>query len=121
MAPAGSVRMTARCTQPDDRPSTRTAGSRKVRIADIVVPELYECAKICVAKKRTADAIYYSGISVDQLRWFLHRFDYPEAVTSFVDEHRADFDHLMFDVGIDYRSGPDGTLEYPKTGYYSTL
>lgn len=92
-----------------------------VRLADIVIPELFECSKICVAKKRSADAIYYSGISVDQLRWFLHRFDYPEAVTSFVDQHRAGFDHLMFDVGIDYRSRPDGSLEYPKTGYYSTL
>ncbi|MCX4243639.1 hypothetical protein [Paraliomyxa miuraensis] len=92
-----------------------------VRVADIVLPELYECAKICVAKKRSADAIYYSGISIDQLRWFLHRFEYPHAVTSFVDRHRADFEHLMFDVGIDYRSRPDGSLEYPKTGYYSTL
>ncbi|MEM7155565.1 MAG: hypothetical protein AAF799_22135 [Myxococcota bacterium] len=92
-----------------------------VRLADIVLPELYECMKICVAKKRYADAIYYSGISIDQLRWFLHRFEYPDAVRSFVDEHHADFAHLLFDVGIDYRSGPDGRLEYPKTGYYSTL
>ncbi len=92
-----------------------------VRLADIVLPELYECAKICVAKKRSADAIYYSGISVDQLRWFLHRFEYPHAVSSFVDQHRGELAHLMFDVGIDYRSRPDGSLEYPKTGYYSTL
>ena len=38
-----------------------------VRLADIIMPELFECTKICVAKKRIADAIYYSGITVDQL------------------------------------------------------
>jgi hypothetical protein len=91
------------------------------RIADIVMPELFECTKICVAKKRFADAIYYSGITVDQLLWFFRRFDYPEALAAFVEARREDFEHLLFDVGIDYCAGPDGRLVYPKTSYYSTL
>ncbi|PRP97511.1 hypothetical protein ENSA5_33470 [Enhygromyxa salina] len=93
----------------------------RTRLADIVMPELFECEKICVAKKRFADAIYYSGITVDQLLWFFDRFAYPAALRTFVARHREDFEHLMFDVGIDYLSGPDGQLVYPKTGYYSTL
>jgi hypothetical protein len=92
-----------------------------VRLADIIMPELFECTKICVAKKRFADAIYYSGITVDQLLWFFRRFEYPEAITAFVEQQRDDLEHLLFDVGIDYCSGPDGRLIYPKTGYYSTL
>jgi hypothetical protein len=94
---------------------------RTVRLADIIMPELFECTKICVAKKRFADAIYYSGITVDQLLWFFRRFEYPDGISAFVEQRREDFEHLLFDVGIDYLSGPDGRLIYPKTGYYSTL
>ena len=36
-------------------------------------------------------------------------------------QRREDFEHLLFDVGIDYLSGPDGRLIFPKTSYYSTL
>jgi hypothetical protein len=90
-------------------------------LAEILIPELFECAKICVAKKRYADAIYYSGITVDQLLWFLRRFAYPDAIVAFVAGQRERLGHLLFDVGIDYCRGPDGRLHYPKTGYYSTL
>lgn len=93
----------------------------RVRLADIVLPELYECQKICVAKKRMADAIYYSGITVEQLLWFLRRFAYPAQIIEFVEAQREQLEHLLFDVGIDYHMGPDGELVYPKTSYYSTL
>jgi hypothetical protein len=90
-------------------------------LSKVLIPELFACKKICVAKKRTCDAIYYSGISVDQLAWFLKRFAYPAALQSFVKEHAAALDHLYFDVGIDYRMGPSGALVYPKSSYYGTL
>ena len=93
----------------------------RTRLADIVMPELFECAKICVAKKRAADSIYYSGITVEQLLWFLRRFAYPPAIIEFVTAQRERLEHLLFDVGIDYHTGPDGALIYPKTSYYSTL
>ena len=93
----------------------------RARLAEIVMPELFECHKICVAKKRFADAIYYSGITVDQLLWFFRRFAYPAPIVAFVEDHREGFEHLLFDVGIDYLAGPDGRLIYPKTSYYSTL
>ena len=93
----------------------------RVRLADIVLPELFECQKICVAKKRLADAIYYSGITVDQLLWFMRRFEYPAQIIEFVEAQREQLEHLLFDVGIDYQTGPDGELIYPKTSYYSTL
>ncbi|KIG15448.1 hypothetical protein DB30_05565 [Enhygromyxa salina] len=93
----------------------------RTQLAEIVIPELFECQKICVAKKRFADAIYYSGITVDQLLWFFRRFAYPAEVQAFVERERGRFEHLLFDVGIDYHTGPDGRLVYDKTGYYSTL
>ena len=93
----------------------------RTRLADIVMPELFECQKICVAKKRFNDAIYYSGITVDQLLWFFERFEYPAAIQDFVRAHHGEFEHLLFDVGVDYLTGPEGRVIYPKTSYYSTL
>lgn len=90
-------------------------------LSKVLFPELFACKKICVAKKRHCDAIYFSGIAVDQLRWFLERFDYPASLQRFVERHEEAFEHLYFDVGVDYRQRPDGTLEYPKTSYYGTL
>jgi hypothetical protein len=88
----------------------------------VLIPELFACKKICVAKKRTCDGIYYSGIDVERLEWFLRRFGYPSALTAFVREHRAALDHLYFDVGIDYVQDPSsGAISYPKTSFYGTL
>lgn len=90
-------------------------------LAELLLPELLDCAKICVARKRFADGIYYSGITVGQLLWFLRRFAYPAAIVGFITDNRGDLEHLRFDVGIDHRTGADGRLEVPKTSYYSTL
>ncbi len=90
-------------------------------LSKVLIPELFACKKVCVAKKRYCDAIYYSGIDVGQLQWFLKRFDYPEAITGFVSQHRASFEHLYFDVGIDYLHDEKGELVYRKTSYYGTV
>jgi hypothetical protein len=87
----------------------------------VLFPELFTCHKVCVAKKRTADAVYYSGITVDQLLWFLTRFGYPASLVSFTRENRARFAHLLFDVGIDYRLDGAGRLVTPKSSFYSSL
>ena len=102
----------------------RSVHANVTRLADILLPELFDCAKICVARKRSADAIYYSGITVEQLLFFLKKFDYPDAIIQFVREHQSDLDHLRFDVGIDYHNtdyNHNNKLVYTKTGYYSTL
>jgi hypothetical protein len=90
-------------------------------LSKVLVPELFACKKVCVAKKRFCDAIYYSGIEVGQLLWFFERFTYPRAIVDFVRTHRAAFEHLYFDVGIDYRHDERGALVHPKTSYYGTL
>lgn len=90
-------------------------------LAEVLLPELLSCAKICVARKRLADAVYYSGLRVGQLLWFLRRFDYPAALVDLVESRRGALDHLLFDVGVDLCSGADGRLVAPKTSFYSTL
>jgi hypothetical protein len=90
-------------------------------LSRVLLPELIDCNRICVAKKRFADAVYYSGIDVGQLLYFLRTFAYPAQVTAFVEKHRAQLDHLRFDVGIDYTMLPDGSLLMTKSSYYCTL
>ncbi len=91
-----------------------------IDVGRVLFPELLSCRRICVAKKRRSDAVYYSGIDVDQLLWFLRRFGYPPAIVDFVDGHRASLDHLRFDVGVDYAAAGDG-IDVAKTGFYSTV
>lgn len=93
----------------------------RVSLSRMLLPELIDCNRICVAKKRFADAVYYSGIDVGQLLFFLRRFDYPEAIESFVAANRGALDHLRFDVGIDYTMQTDGSVIMTKSSYYCTL
>jgi len=93
----------------------------RVSLSRMLLPELIDCNRICVAKKRLADAVYYSGIDVGQLLFFLRRFGYPAAIESFVAAHRGVLDHLRFDVGIDYTMQADGSLVMTKSSYYCIL
>jgi hypothetical protein len=93
----------------------------RVPLSRVLLPELFACNRICVAKKRSADAVYYSGIDVDQLLFFLRRFGYPAAIVDFVKGRRAQLDHLSFDVGVDFTMAADGSLVAVKSSYYGTL
>ncbi len=91
-------------------------------LSKVLIPELFACKKVCVAKKRAADGIYFSGITVEQLLWFLRRFAYPPPIVDFVASRADAFEHLYFDVGIDVRTDPStGALVVPKTSYYGTV
>jgi hypothetical protein len=95
--------------------------SDPARLSKVLIPELFACKKICVAKKRLRDGIYFSGIAVPQLLFFLKRFSYPEPIVDFVSRRRESFEHLAFDVGIDYAASEAGGVAYPKTSFYGTL
>lgn len=83
----------------------------------ILLPQLKACQTICVANKQTHDCVYFSGVVVDQLLFFLEWQRYPAALVAFVREHRERLDHLRFDVGFDYRV-ENGRLVVLKSGYY---
>jgi hypothetical protein len=95
--------------------------TQRVQLSRVLIPELFACKKICVAKKRARDGVYFSGIAVEQFIFFLKRFAYPHGIVDFVTRRRESFEHLSFDVGIDYAASDDGGVIYPKTSFYGTL
>jgi hypothetical protein len=90
------------------------------QVDTILVPELRDCRTICVANKQTHDCIYFSGVDVNQLLWFLKRLGYPQPIVEFVRDNRGNLDHLLFDVGFDYRM-TGATLRVLKSGYYGVF
>ena len=92
----------------------------RIPLDAILWPELRQCRTICCANKPECDCIYFSGITVDQFLFFLEKMAYPEPIIGFVRKNRDRLDHLLFDVGIDYRM-ENGRLVIPKSGYYGTF
>lgn len=88
---------------------------------DLLLPWLTDCRVIVVANKRNADALYLSGIDVDQLVLFLRHFRYPPALIGYVDAERSNFRHLQFDVGFDFRLDAEGRLRIQKSGFYNVF
>jgi hypothetical protein len=86
----------------------------------ILWPELCDCGIIVVANKKYNDGVYFSRIRVDQLIWFVERLDYPEAIRNFLVAHRSQLDHMLYDVGIDYRM-VEGKVEILKSAYYGVV
>ncbi len=87
---------------------------------EILRPELVDCHTICVANKPLTDTVYFSGVQIDQLRFFMNWLNYPEELRAFVEQHRHRLDHLLFDVGFDFTS--DGVnIEIQKSGYYGVF
>ncbi len=88
-----------------------------VDMDQLLWPELRNCGVIVVANKQQNDALYFSRITIDQLLFFLKRMAYPSSHVAFVEDNRNRLDHLLFDVGIDYRM-EGGKLHFLKSGYY---
>jgi len=89
-------------------------------IDQILWPELRDCNVIVVANKQNNDSIYFSRINVDQLVFFLKRLDYPAELCRFIEENRSKLDHLLYDVGIDYRMDGNDVVIL-KSGYYGVF
>ena len=94
--------------------STRIGADR------IIWPELKDCKVIVIANKQANDAIYFSGINVDQLIFFLNRMDYDSELVAFVETNRSVLDHLQYDIGFDYRIEGDG-IRILKSAYYGVF
>jgi hypothetical protein len=92
----------------------------RMPVDEVLVPQLRRCKTICVANKQTHDCVYFSGIDVSQLIIFLERLAYPGPIVAFVRQHAARLDHLLFDVGFDYRM-ENGRLKILKSGYYGVF
>jgi len=95
-------------------------GKANADIDQILHPELRTCHTICIANKKDCDTIYFSGVEVSQLSFFLEWFDYPEQTREWVAQHRSELDHLLFDVGFDYHAD-EQRLHVVKSGYYGVF
>lgn len=89
-------------------------------VTDVLWPELIDCEVIVVANKTDRDGVYFSRIKVAQLLWFMKRLDYPPGQIRFLEDNIENFDHMLYDVGFDYRM-KGGRLEIVKSAYYGVF
>ena len=92
----------------------------QVDLDQILLPQLRDCRTICVANKQDHDCVYFSGVDVVQLLFFMHRLEYPASIVEFVEHNRSMLDHLLFDVGIDYRT-EESEVVFLKSGYFGVF
>jgi hypothetical protein len=89
-------------------------------IESVLWPELLHCQTIVVANKQDRDGVYFSRVNVDQLLIFLKRMRYPAEHILFVQQNRSSLDHMLYDVGLDYRM-EGGKLKIVKSAYYGVF
>jgi hypothetical protein len=89
----------------------------RMPVERLLWPELADCQTICIANKQHNDTVYFAGVNVDQLLFFFDRVGYPRAIIDFVRINHDHLDHLLYDVGYDYRTRGD-EVEIIKSGYY---
>lgn len=94
--------------------------STVIGIERILWPELKGCRIIVVANKQRHDSVYFSGIDVAQLVFFLKKMAYPEPLVAFVEDNQSRLDHLLYDVGFDYRM-EGRELIVSKSAYYGVF
>jgi hypothetical protein len=88
-----------------------------IRVHQLLWPELVNCKIIVVANKQGNDALYFSGITIGQLIFFLKKMNYPDKLVHFAEENKAGLDHMLYDAGYDYRM-EGNELVILKSGYY---
>jgi hypothetical protein len=93
---------------------------RRGDLGALMPPSLFRCGRLCVANKRSADAMYFSRIGSAAARAFVAARGYPEGVVTFFDKHSSELDHLLWDVGLDFR-GDTGPLRVTKTSIYGSF
>jgi hypothetical protein len=89
-------------------------------VASVLPPALLRCGKLCVANKRTADAVYASRVPASALAWLLDRHGWPAPLRAFVRAATPDLDHLLFCLGADFRR-EGGRVVTTKSGFYGSF
>jgi hypothetical protein len=92
----------------------------KVRLEEVLWPELLDCQTIVVANKQDRDGVYFCRIRVGQLLQFLKRAGFPAQEVLFVERNKGSLDHMLYDVGIDYRI-EGGRLSIVKAAWYGVF
>ncbi len=90
------------------------------RLVDVLPPHLFDCHRICVANKRRSDALYFSRIKTRAVLRFLAEHQWPSELRTFANTRAEAFEHLLWDVGIDYVAR-NGRATPVKTGVYGSF
>jgi hypothetical protein len=93
---------------------------RRHNLARLIPPQLIACKHICVANKRDTDALYFSGLRQEQLEFAARFFGLGGPLVAYLEAHRAGFDHLLWDIGVDY-VGDGAALRFVKAGIYGSF
>ncbi len=93
---------------------------RGLPVSQILRPELLDCEVVVVANKKVNDGLYFSRIKIDTLIQFLTREEFPDELMSFVRDHRDELDHMLYDVGLDFRV-EGGEVRTLKSAFYGLL
>lgn len=93
---------------------------RRGDLGALMPPSLFRCGRLCVANKRSADALYFSRVPGAAARAFAAAHGHPPEVAAFLDSHAPELDHLLWDVGLDFR-GDAGPLQVTKTSLYGSF
>lgn len=86
----------------------------------LMPPHLFNCRKICVANKRSSDAMYFSRIGTPALTRFLSDQRWPSPLRDFVATRQDELSHLLWDVGVDFKAIA-GQATPVKTGIYGSF
>ncbi len=86
----------------------------------LIPPELFRCGHICVANKRSADALYFSRIDTEQLLFALGFLGWEGELPRWIVAHAGELDHLLWDIGFDYVT-EGGALRILKGGLYGSF
>lgn len=89
-------------------------------LTEILWPEMVDCGVIVVANKRRHDGIYFSRIGSTQLGQFFERAGWPAELRDAYGQNARRFDHLLFDIGIDY-AVESGRVVILKSAFYGLL
>ncbi|MBQ0721032.1 MAG: hypothetical protein KBT88_03605 [Gammaproteobacteria bacterium] len=92
----------------------------KLALDDILWPQMRDCEVLVVANKRQCDGVYFSRVGVEHLLWFMRKMAFPLSLLNYVDANRQYLDHLLFDVGVDYRM-QNGEIQLLKSAYYGVF
>lgn len=90
-------------------------------LAQRIVEAHLPCRRVCVARKRQADGLYFSRLPLPVFVSFLDDHRYPQPLVTFVRAHQERLGHLRFDIGLDLRVNDQGDLVISKSGFYGSI
>jgi hypothetical protein len=94
-------------------------------LARLLPPQMMHAFHVCVANKRSADAVYWSRIDLSQLQFFLARHGWPQRLRDQIAAQAPRLQHLLWDVGADFQRVPDDVtgvgFSFIKSGIYGSF